>query len=266
MKKIVLKPGFEFIFSLSLIIVLGLPPMLLAQNRKDVDINIVNGDTTVNGKNIKELSPGDRAVALKDLNRMKQTTVHVNTNGKDFDTQRTYAFKRHTDLDSTGNMMHGKPDNLKRTDYAFTFRDDNNNGFRARDFGAKMRAERKNTQNFDYVTTDNEGISTRVRFRVSEISNEDLKKMPHVEGGKFEITDLNVIPEFSTGKTLLMFDLPAKTIATVKLTDSEGKIIFDERINGGSFSKTFPLGLNGIYFLQVKQGNDLAIKKIIKEE
>jgi hypothetical protein len=101
---------------------------------------------------------------------------------------------------------------------------------------------------------------------VSEISNEDLKKMPHVEGGKFEITDLNIVPEFSTGKTLLMFDLPAKTVATVKLTDSEGKLLFDEKATGGSFSKTFALGLNGIYFLQVKQGNNIAIKKIVKEE
>jgi hypothetical protein len=266
MKKIVLKPGFEFIFSLSLIIVLGLPPMLLAQNRKDVDINIVNGDTTVNGKNIKDLSASDRAVALKDINRMSHTTVILGN--KDFNTQRTYTFKRRSDLDSTGNMINGKPDNLKKMDYTYSLklRDDGDNGFRARDFAMKMRAERKNTQNFDYVSTDNEGISTRVRFRVSEISNEDLKKMPHVEGGKFEITDLNVVPEFSTGKTLLIFDLPAKTVATVKLTDSEGKLLFEEKTTSGSFSKTFPLGLNGIYFLQVKQGNNIAIKKIVKEE
>jgi len=129
-----------------------------------------------------------------------------------------------------------------------------------------MRAMRKNTQNFDYVSTDNEGISTRVRFHVSEISNEDLKRMPHVEGGKFDISDLNIIPEFSTGKTLLMFALPAKTVANVKLTDSQGKLIFEDKTTGGSFSKTFPLGLNGIYYLQVKQGNNIAIKKITKEE
>ncbi len=74
MKKFFLKPGFEFIFSLSLIVILGLPPILLAQNQKDVEIKIVNGDTTVNGKNIKELSADDRKNALRDIK-------HINDDG-----------------------------------------------------------------------------------------------------------------------------------------------------------------------------------------
>ena len=133
--------------------------------------------------------------------------------------------------------------------------------------GVTMRpTERRVTQSFDYVNTDNEGISTRVRFRVSEISNEDLKKMPHVEGGKFEITDLNLVPEFSTGKTLLMFNLPAKTLADVKLINDEGKVMWNDKSTDGKFIKSFVLGLNGIYYLQIKQGNNIAIKRIVKEE
>lgn len=257
MKKLILKPGFEFIFSLSLIIVLGLPPVLLAQNSKDVNVQILNGDTTVNGKNIKTLSATDRQAALKDINRMSNVTAADN---KNLTTPHNDTFGSRIERDSIGN----KPE---KTEFKYTFRSrDDNNSFREGDFAMRMRALRKNTQNFDYVSTDNEGISTRVRFHVSEISNEDLKRMPHVEGGKFEISDLNLVPEFSTGKTLLMFTLPAKTVASVKLTDSQGKLIFEDKTTGGSFIKTFPLGLNGIYYLQVKQGNNIAIKKITKDE
>jgi hypothetical protein len=34
----------------------------------------------------------------------------------------------------------------------------------------------------------------------------------------------------------------------------------------GSFNKSFGLGLNGVYFLQVKQGGKVALKRIVKEE
>jgi hypothetical protein len=90
--------------------------------------------------------------------------------------------------------------------------------------------------------------------------------MPHVEGGKLDISDLNIVPEFSSGKTVLMFNLPAKSVADVKLTDSEGKVLWSGKSAGSSFSKTFTLGLNGVYYLQVKQGNNVAVKRIMKEE
>src|SRR5665213_742576 len=70
MKTHFLKPGFELIFSISLIAILGLPPMLMAQNQKDLDIKISNGDTTVNGKNIKDLSAADRKDALNNIRHM----------------------------------------------------------------------------------------------------------------------------------------------------------------------------------------------------
>jgi hypothetical protein len=282
MKKFFLKPGFEFIFSLSLIVIFGLPPVLLAQNQKDVEIKIQNGDTTVNGKNIKELSATDRQNALRDIK-------HLNSDN----TGNAYFFKRrdttggkverlefrkriienggHQPLatesmvikDSLGNIIAVRPGRRRAIDSKMELDQRNFDGR----LGAAIRpSERRVTQSFDYVNTDNEGISTRVRFRVSEISNEDLKKMPHVEGGKFEITDLNLVPEFSTGKTLLMFNLPAKTLADVKLIDSEGKVMWNDKSTDGKFIKSFVMGLNGIYYLQIKQGNNIAIKRIIKEE
>lgn len=57
MKQKTFKPGFEFIFSLCILAVLGLPPLVFAQAPKDVQITINNGDTVINGKNIKDLSP-----------------------------------------------------------------------------------------------------------------------------------------------------------------------------------------------------------------
>ena len=292
MKKFFFKPGFEFIFSLSLIVILGLPPVLLAQNQKDVEIKIENGDTTVNGKNIKELSATDRQNALRDIRHINDDGSHhaysferkdtVNGKGEHF---RLRVRKETGDRqpmiteniivkDSLGNIVAVKPGRRRLADSQLALKYRNNDD--ANDFGGRGpngagrspmgRFERKNSQSFEYVNTDNEGISTHVRFHVTEVSNEDLKKMPHVEGGKFEINDLNLVPEFSTGKTLLMFNLPEKALAEVKLIDSEGKVVWNERSTTGSFTKTFVLGLNGIYYLQIKQGNNIAIKRIMKEQ
>ena len=70
MKQHLIKPGFELIFALSIIAIIGLPPLVFAKNNRRVEININNGDTVVNGKNIKELSAADREQALKDIQGM----------------------------------------------------------------------------------------------------------------------------------------------------------------------------------------------------
>ena len=280
MKNFSLKPGFEFIFSLSLIAILGLPPMLMAQDGKDVEIKIENGDTTVNGKNIKELSAPDRKNALRDIKHIKSDYVpgtFTLNQGDSTGKASRFMFKQrmrenggHQQVltenfvkDSLGNVVEQKPN--RRRPMRMNDGAPGKMELEGR-FNGPMRFERKNSQNFDYVNTDNEGISTHLRFHISDITNEDLKKMPHVEGGKFEITDLNLVPEFSTGKTVLTFNLPAKTVAQVKLVDSEGKTLWDDKAAGGSFSKTFVMGLNGTYYLQIKQGRNISVKKIMKEE
>src|ERR1700754_4602523 len=70
MRKLLIKPGFELIFALSLIAIMGLPPLVFAQDRKDLEIKITNGDTVINGKNIKSLSPLERKQALKDIENL----------------------------------------------------------------------------------------------------------------------------------------------------------------------------------------------------
>jgi len=69
MKQRFIKPGFELVFALSIIAIMGLPPLVFGQSR-NVEINITNGDTVVNGKNIKDLSPADRKQALKDIQHL----------------------------------------------------------------------------------------------------------------------------------------------------------------------------------------------------
>jgi hypothetical protein len=121
-------------------------------------------------------------------------------------------------------------------------------------------------QSFEYNNTGTDGISTHISFRVSEPSPEKIKTITGSEKAELEITDLSLVPEFSSGKTLLMFSLQSKSVADVKFIDNEGKLIWSAKAMNGSFNKSFGLGLNGVYFLQVKQGGKVALKRIVKEE
>jgi hypothetical protein len=287
MKTPILKPGFEFIFSLSLIAILGLPPMLMAQDQKDVEIKITNGDTTVNGKNIKDLSPDERKNALRDIKHLSGDDRMNNDGGK----HRVFVFKRrdstftgdgnhHPMITGTVIFQNDSTDNVKQMKRGRVMKNmspGNMDGgpdgmsWKGRTGRGPMREPMmglaaKNSQSFNYVNTDSNGISTHVSFRVADVTNDDLKRMPHIEGPRLEISDLNLVPEFSTGKTLLIFNLPAKTAAEIKLVDGEGKIMWTEKSTGGRFTKSFVLGLNGIYYLQVQQGNGVAVKRIFKEE
>ena len=304
MKKIILQPGFEFIFALSLIAILGLPPVLLAQTRKDLEIKIENGDTIINGKNLKELSAQDRKEALSDINHLG--SISGNREGN---IGQRYFYKRkdstgvkreefvefrkrkgphngerqpligmeQMSIDSSGQPMDERP-GMRKMDRTFTFKYRNNNEMPGMNEPATLEFnrlgrmpfgfERRNSQNFNYVNTDNQGMSTHISFHVSEPGNDDLQKITGIEGAKLELSDLTLVPEFTTGKTVLMFRLASrpKTVAEVNLKDGDGKLLWSEKLSGGNFSKSFNLPLNGIYYLHVKQGGSMAVKKIVKEE
>lgn len=282
MKTPLLKPGFEFIFSLSLIAILALPPMLMAQNQKDEDIRIENGDTTINGKNIKDLSPQERESALADIKHLSgAATADMNDNsnvlffkqtdtagGQNPTTDENLVIQK----DSAGNVTAMR---MRRKAFArrmeMRLRNHNMPGGaawmrRGGDTGPMMNFDQRNSQTFNYVTTDNNGISTHESFHITGASNDDLKRMPYIQGPRLDLSDLTIVPVFTSGKTLLMFNLPAKTTAEVKLIDDNAKVLWSEKCTGGSFSKSFTMGLNGIYYLQVKQGKKVAVKKILKEE
>jgi len=298
MKKLSIKPGFEFIFALSIIAIIGLPPLVFAQNTKDIEIKITNGDTVVNGKNIKDLSPADRKEALNDIDNLGNMTW-----------QRA-MFKKRGPGDTTGGeqviIRDGDPNNMvqgfvlkndsslhrmkfrfrgpngKDSMMSFNYRinPDRDLRFEPRDFdlndrdfntpmirGREFRImNRRNTQNFSYSTTGSDGISTHVNFSVSDVPPERTKKVTGSDKTELELTDLSFVPEFTSGKTLLLFSLPAHTAAGVKFMDHDGKVIWTEKSINGSFSKSFTLGLNGIYMLEVQQGGKTALKRIVKEE
>jgi hypothetical protein len=297
MKKFI-KPGFEFIFSVSLIAILGLPPLVLAQTQKNIEIKIVNGDTTINGKDIKKLSAQERNDALAEIDNLPQTPLlndggktsnriiikkRVNTDGK----KNNIIIERSmtdgdgpviADFDSKDSSRKDVRVRLKRLKgadsvQAFTYRFDTDlpeMGMKTFSFNMPRHKQgfefnSRNSQTFNYSNTDNDGISTNISFRVSEPSKEKLKRIAGVEKAELSLNDLNLVPEFSTGKTTLSFNLPAKTIADVKFTDTEGKLLWADKATAGTFSKKISLPVNGVYYLQVKQGASTAVKKIIKE-
>lgn len=288
------KPGFELIFALSIIGIMALPLLVYAQGNKNMDITIINGDTTINGKNIKELSAKDREQALKDIGNLsgpetngRQRIVFkrrslTDTGSKDIVFKR--RFFNNEDLTENHRFFNDSAKHvfkfrLKRPDgadstYTFNYRmqgepdeffDDH-----MRNFNFRMRERENfrhsNVQRFDYTNTGNDGISTHTSFRISDASPEKIKNVTGSEKAELELRDLNLVPEFSSGKTLLMFSLASKTAAEVKFTDSEGKLIWSEKMASGEFHKSFPLGLNGVYFLQVKQGGKVALKRVVKED
>jgi hypothetical protein len=301
MKKLLLKPNLEVIFSISVMAILGLPLLVMAQTQKDFEIKIVNGDTTVNGKNIKKLTEQERKDALAELGNL-HGTFEIETNG---DAQSNITIKRNNKRngktnviverritkgeqiapeffemgpgDSSSKKLNIKLNRLKKIDTSLAFNYELNDEQPLkvemnRDFRLdgpnkrpmRMRFNNRNTQNFDYVNTDNDGISTHISFRVTDAMNDKVK------GGTdktyLSLNDLNLSPEFSTGKVFISFNLPVKTPADVKLTDSQGKILFTDKTVAGSFSKKVSLPLNGIYYLSVKQGAASVTKRIVKED
>ena len=291
MKKFLLKPGFEFIFSISFIAILCLPPLLMAQTQKDLEIKIENGDTTVNGKKLQDLSVTDRQEAMKDINHLSGLANNGGNrhmgNGPFYGRRDSIGgrpgrmgFRRDTGVHRriiTENMMltdtlrgrNGR--NGENRTFAFKSRNSDempgNMGFRTGMPGPPMmRFERRNSESFNYTSTDDQGIPTRISFRVSEPVHEDLQKISGVEGAKLEINDLSLVPEFTAGKTVLMFSLSSKALADVYLKDGDGKLIWNEKLTGGNFMKAFLLPMNGIYYLHIKQGHSVAVKKIVKEE
>ena len=79
------------------------------------------------------------------------------------------------------------------------------------------------------------------------------------------LTDLTLVPELAAGKTIIMFSLPSKAVAEVKFKDNNNNLLWTAKAVNGTFTKSFSLGLNGIYYLQVKQAGKVAVKKIMKD-
>lgn len=328
MKKLISKPGFEVIFSLSLFAILCLPPLVMAQTQKDFEIKIVNGDTTINGKNIKTLSAQERKEAMTELNNMGGTfemkidgkgdnDIIIRKNRKrggkmDVLVERRRDVMRNgapampppphmngnedpasspykTDFYSNNDALEPAPPRIRLRKLTriqgdssmarrlspgrFELRDDQPMELRVERFRderrnnrpMRMRFDNRNVQNFDFENTDRDGVSTHIGFRVTDAMPEARGSIAGPDKNYLNLNDLSLSPEFSTGKTLLSFNLPAKTTAVVTLTDNQGQTLLSIKAVGGSFSKKVTMPLNGAYMLTVKQGAASVTKRIIKE-
>ena len=238
MKNLSTKPGFEAIFTLSLIAILGLPLLVAAQTQKDMRVEIVNGDTTINGKNIKKMSAQERKDALDEMYKPGNLTIYQDgTNSqsriivkkrKGNDRQDDVLIERNgTFADGmafgNGNRLTDSAKKIVRlrkltklndTDsvFAFNFRMNNEAPLRLkldRDFrmngrGARpmsMRFDNRNVQNFDFESSDRDGITTHMHFTVTDQTlNDKTKPLKDFDKSYLNIRDISISPEFSTGK------------------------------------------------------------------
>jgi hypothetical protein len=285
------KPGFEFIFAVGIAAIFILPAAVMAQDNRNIEISITNGDTVINGKNIKELSPDQRKQALSDLDRLQggkgerklyryEQHMHTNNgggtdnsglgvsnlniihtpNGYVVSKQKDSSMYRHPHL---RRVMVQQDVTLLPPPPPMDGFDDNRSI--ARSGALAENFSRRNTQEFDYTNIDNDGVETGINFRVTEPKGERLKGIAGIDKTDLSVSDLKVVPDFVTGKTLLMFTLPTKAAAQVELLDNAGKVLWSEKTSTGSFSKSFALPLNGVYNLKIKQSGKMEVKQIFKE-
>jgi hypothetical protein len=305
MKKIS-APGFEFAFALGLLAIFALPPIVMAQDNKEFKVTISNNDTTINGKNIKELSANERKSALKKLDDMSAGFSFKMENGSDTGKRFVLKMRKNGDqsqdivieknggdgeviatLPDFGRNFSFRTDSAGRMELPRLFKDrgeimpDMNFNYLPRTFGGDepqvfsfntprgattiRGMNRKNSQSFSYSNTDKDGISTHINFNAGDASAENTKRITGSEKAELEIRDLSITPLFSSGKTSISFSIPAGA-AEVSFKNTEGKVLWTDKTSSGSFSKSFELPQNGVYYLQVKQGAKTGLKRITKEE
>jgi hypothetical protein len=291
-KKLTTKPGFEFIFAVGIAGIFILPAAVMAQDNKNIDITIANGDTVINGKNIKEMSPAQRQEAMGDLNKI--TGKGKGRYNKEYRFERRSNTAPVVPTDGLGvtdlNIVHTpngyivQPQDKQlhvrrviRRDSAVVIIHDPRGDRRGPGHGSSdeflappappiENFSRRNTQEFEYTNIDNDGVETGVSFRVSDPKGPRLKGIAGVDKSDLMISDLKIVPDFVSGKTLLMFSLPTKAVAEVEFMDNSGKTLWTEKTSTGTFSKNFALPLNGVYNLKIKQSGKMAVKQIFKEE
>ena len=131
-----------------------------------------------------------------------------------------------------------------------------------------MPSRRENSQSFNYLSTDKDGISSRMSIRISEVNEETLKKLDAEKAeSTLTVNDLTISPNFSNGKLNLTFNLAEKGSAEVKVLDSNLKEVFTDKpasINGTYF-KQISLPKNGVYYIRISQGGKTFVRKMVKE-
>lgn len=125
----------------------------------------------------------------------------------------------------------------------------------------------KNSQSFNYSNVDKDGILTNVSFHVLNVEEAQIKK---ISGGApinqmDNVKDLTLFPNFTTGKTTLSFQLPAKGSARVEVLNSNLQVLYADKTSTQDVSKQLLMPINGIYYVTIVQNKNWFIRKIVKE-
>ena len=134
-------------------------------------------------------------------------------------------------------------------------------------FENEFGGRRNNSQNFNYVSTDKDGISSRMSIRVSEAGSDVMKKLNGNNNTELDVNDLTLSPNFSSGKISLTFSINEKGPVEVTLLDNNLKELFKDKqpLTNQTYFKQLSLQKNGLYYIRISQGSKTYIRKVIKE-
>ena len=111
-----------------------------------------------------------------------------------------------------------------------------------------------------------------VKAKMEDMDKEDVDKlkaqgvtMPAINNLRLE--KINLFPNPTKGLFRLQFDLPEKGQTEVKVLNAAGRTIYEYELGNfsGEFSDEVDISQNGVgtYFLQIRQGDKYASKKIV---
>ena len=83
------------------------------------------------------------------------------------------------------------------------------------------------------------------------------------------MADLKLAPNPSNGMFSVMFDLPTRGDAELRVIDVNGRVIYQETMNNfqGSYRKEFDISgkSKGIYYMQITQNGKTFSRKIVTQ-
>jgi len=128
-------------------------------------------------------------------------------------------------------------------------------------------SNKPNSNTFNYSTTDKDGFTTNIIYTVAEPSKTDLNstfKDEKININGLNISEVMLIPNFTSGKTTLTFSTKVKGSLNIKLMDSASTTLFSDNktLIGELYSNSFSVAKKGNYFLHITQGSQTFIRKI----
>lgn len=136
----------------------------------------------------------------------------------------------------------------------FTQEDINNGSLQYFDYGSP------DTDKFTFVVADGEGGFIPKTVFFIEKTNVSIE-----EPTKFTPTQFALAPNPTADFTSLTFDKPTDSPAQIQVWNTDGRVVFSEKIGAGILSKSIPTeGLpGGIYLVSVRTESGLLSKKLV---